>query len=43
MATTEPPPDWRKRLTWFVGLYLAGAGVTMLIAYVLRGLLFMGR
>ncbi len=43
MATTEPPPNWPRRLLWFVALYIAGAGVTMLAAYGLRGLLFIGR
>ena len=43
MATTDPPPNWRQRLLWFAGLYVAGAGVTILAAYALRGLLFMGR
>ena len=43
MATTDPPPNWRGRLLWFAGLYVAGAGVTILAAYALRGLLFMGR
>ena len=43
MATTEPPANWRRRLLWFVALYVAGAGVTMLAAYGLRSLLFIGR
>jgi hypothetical protein len=43
MAITEPPPNWKRRVLWFAGLYLAGAGVTMLAAYALRGLLFLGR
>ena len=43
MATTDPPPNWRRRLLWFAGLYVAGAGVTIVAAYALRGLLFMGR
>lgn len=43
MAITDPPPNWRRRLLWFAGLYVAGAGVTILAAYALRGLLFIGR
>lgn len=40
MATEEEAgPLWR-RLAWFAGLWLAGAGVTAGVAYALRALLF---
>jgi len=29
-----------KKLAWFAGLAVAGAGVTALVAYALRALLF---
>ncbi len=38
MATEEPDSLWR-RLAWFAGLWLAGAGVTAAVAYALRALL----
>ena len=40
MATEKDSgPLWR-RLAWFAGLYLAGAGVAAGAAYALRALLF---
>lgn len=41
MATEdeEPAPLWR-RLAWFAGLYLAGAGAAAVAVYALRALLF---
>lgn len=37
---TEPQSSLKRRLGWFLGLYLAGAGVTAGAAYLLRALLF---
>jgi len=31
---------WITRLAWFAGLYAAGAGVAMAVAYALRTVLF---
>jgi hypothetical protein len=36
---TERPASLRHRLGWFLGLYLAGAGLTAVVAYALRALL----
>ena len=33
------PPNWKRRLAWFVGLYLGGALATAAVAYGLRALL----
>ena len=49
MIRAEPPPEpgedsgplWR-RLAWFVGLAVAGSGLTALVAYALRALPFAG-
>jgi hypothetical protein len=45
-AIIEPPPErgarlapMGRRLAWFFGLALAGAGVTAIAAYALRALL----
>jgi hypothetical protein len=45
-AIIEPPPEpgaplapLGRRLAWFFGLALAGAGVTAIAAYALRALL----
>lgn len=45
-AIIEPPPEpgaplapLGYRLAWFIGLALAGAGATAVVAYVLRALL----
>ena len=45
-AIIEPPPEpgaplapFGRRLAWFLGLALAGAGLTALVAYGLRALL----
>ncbi|MDD3836980.1 MAG: hypothetical protein WCY15_16205 [Phenylobacterium sp.] len=47
-AIIEPPPEgepagplWR-RLAWFAGLAIAGAGATAAVAYALRALLRVG-
>jgi hypothetical protein len=37
-STDEPGPLW-KRLAWFFGLAIAGAGVTAAVAYALKALL----
>ena len=39
MPMADPAPIWRKRLFWFVGLYLAGAAAALALAYGLRALL----
>jgi hypothetical protein len=36
----DEPRPLGKRLAWFVGLALAGAGATAAVAYGLRALLF---
>ena len=38
-AEGEPLPPLRRRLAWFVGLALASAAVTAVVAYALRALL----
>lgn len=35
----ETPKSWRRKLLWFVGLYLAGLGTITLVAYGLRALM----
>lgn len=32
---------WRKRLAWFVFLYVASAAIALAVAYGLRALLFL--
>ncbi len=40
MDTDERIP-LRRRLGWFLALYLAGAGLTAAVAFALRALLFL--
>lgn len=37
---TEPASSLKSRLAWFAALYIAGAGATAGVAYLLRALLF---
>lgn len=38
-ARDQARRDRRRRLAWFVALYLAGLGVMLLVAYLLKALI----